>query len=350
MNKQKSFLFWCGVATASISLLVNHPVRAEELKAPSVESVKKNPNKNYLSFSYENDMIGSGSDENYTSGAQINYFNIDQRPPAIVKKLSNTLGFEVGEATAVSYTLGQKIFTPTDISNPNPQPNDRPWAGWLYGSISLSNVYDTHIDNFGVTLGVIGPASLAEHTQKFIHKSISHSPRPEGWDNQLHTEPGLILSWERRWPVILAAEVGGWRLQGEPNLSVALGNVSTFAGLGGTLTFGPNQKQLQDTPPRLPPAMPGTGYFDTPKSRDWDWYLFTGINGRAVARDIFLDGNTFRDSESVDKKNFVADANAGLAITYGDTRIAYTLVYRTKEFDGQKDPSIFGSLSLTQRF
>ena len=350
MRKQQ-FLFWCGLATASVSLLINQSAHAEEIKAPSIESVKKNPYKNYMSVSYENDLIGSGSDENYTSGFQINYFNIDQRPPELVRKLANNWpGIEVGEATGVSYSFGQKIFTPQDISNPNPQPNDRPWAGWLYGSIALSNVYKDHIDNFGVTLGVVGPASLAEHTQKFIHENITDSPEPQGWDNQLHTEPGLILSWERRWPVVLAAEVGGWRLQGEPNVSVALGNINTFAGIGGTLTFGPNQKQLQDTPPRLPPSMAGTGYFDTPQDRDWDWYLFTGINGRAVARDIFLDGNTFRDSESIDKKNFVADANAGVALTYGNTRISYTLVYRTKEFDGQEDPSIFGSLSLTQRF
>ncbi|MEK7802387.1 MAG: lipid A-modifier LpxR family protein, partial [Pseudomonadota bacterium] len=141
-----------------------------------------------------------------------------------------------------------------------------------------------------------------------------------------------------------------YRLRVEPNAGIAIGNVSTFAGVGGTMTFGPNQKQLQDTPPRLPPAMAGTGYFDTPQNRDWDWYLFTGLNGRIVARDIFLDGNSFRDSAAIDKKRFVMDANAGAAITYGDTRLAYTLIYRTKEFYGQSDPAIFGSLSLTRRF
>lgn len=341
----------CGVASAVLSLSP-YPVLAQEAGTPlPVESVRENPNKSYVSLSYENDMIGSGTDENYTSGVQINYFNVENRPPEIVRTLADSwLGFDIGEATATSYTLGQKIYTPTDIENSNRQPNDRPWAGWLYGSIGLTNVHTEYIDSVGLTLGIVGPYSGAEHVQKFIHKEITDSPEPEGWDRQLHTEPGVILSWQRRWPVILAAEVGGWRLQGEPNVSVALGNINTFAGVGGTLTFGPNQKELQDTPPRIPPAMPGTGYFDTPQDRDWDWYLFTGLNGRAVARDIFLDGNTFSDSPSIDKKNFVADANAGLALTYGHTRISYTVIYRTKEFDGQKNPSVFGSLSLTQRF
>lgn len=354
----KKFALLLGLFTSALPLsLGNSGAFAAETPIPAtsaadgISSINRNIYKNYISVSYENDLIGSGSDENYTSGVQINYFNVDRKPPAILNTLADSwMGFDIGETTATSYAIGQKIYTPKDIRNPNRQPKDRPWAGWLYGSVALSNVSKEHVDSFGITLGVVGPPSLAETTQKFIHDNITDSPEPMGWDYQLHTEPGVILSWERRWPVILAAQVGGFRLQGEPNVSFAVGNINTFAGFGGTLTFGPNQRQVQDTPPRIPPAMSGTGYFDTPASRDYDWYLFTGINGRAIARDIFLDGNSFRDSESVDKKNFVADANAGLAITYGQTRFSYTLVYRTKEFDGQEDPSIFGSFSVTRRF
>lgn len=354
----KKFALLLGLFTSALALsLGNSEAFAAETPIPAtsaadgISSINRNVYKNYISVSYENDLIGSGSDENYTSGVQINYFNVDRKPPAILNTLADSwMGFDIGETTATSYAIGQKIYTPKDIRNPNRQPKDRPWAGWLYGSVALSNVSKEHVDSFGITLGVVGPPSLAETTQKFIHDNITDSPEPMGWDYQLHTEPGVILSWERRWPVILAAQVGGFRLQGEPNVSFAVGNINTFAGFGGTLTFGPNQRQVQDTPPRIPPAMSGTGYFDTPASRDYDWYLFTGINGRAIARDIFLDGNSFRDSESVDKKNFVADANAGLAITYGQTRFSYTLVYRTKEFDGQEDPSIFGSFSVTRRF
>lgn len=336
--------------------IINHTAYAEDINREkqakaSIASIAKNPSKNYISISYENDLIGDGSDQFYTSGIQVNYFNVESKPPVLVKRVVDSwLGFDIGDATATSFTLGQKIFTPQNINISTPQNQARPWAGWLYGSVGLTNVYPTHVDQFGVTLGVVGPASLAEQTQTFIHKHITDSPKPMGWNNQLHTEPGLILSWDRRWPIVLAADIDGYRLRVEPNAGIAIGNVSTFAGVGGTMTFGPNQKQLQDTPPRLPPAMAGTGYFDTPQNRDWDWYLFTGLNGRVVARDIFLDGNSFRDSAAIDKKRFVMDANAGAAITYGDTRLAYTLIYRTKEFYGQSDPAIFGSLSLTRRF
>ncbi len=89
--------------------------------------------------------------------------------------------------------------------------------------------------------------------------------------------------------------------------------------------------------------------YEIPRN-NWRWALFTGLEARALAWDIFLDGNTFADSHSVEKKDLVADATAGLALTYNNTRISYTLVCRTKEFDLQQDPQIFGALSLGVRF
>jgi hypothetical protein len=69
-----------------------------------------------------------------------------------------------------------------------------------------------------------------------------------------------------------------------------------------------------------------------------------------VLHNIFLDGNTFKDSPSVDKENFVADLMAGLAISYGRYRFSYSYVYRTKEYKTQIDPQVFGSIQLAVSF
>jgi lipid A 3-O-deacylase len=69
-----------------------------------------------------------------------------------------------------------------------------------------------------------------------------------------------------------------------------------------------------------------------------------------VARNIFLDGNSFRDGLSVDKKPLVGDVQLGIAGTVGDARIAYTHVFLTKEFRGQQQGDSFGSLSVSFRF
>lgn len=313
-------------------------------------SALKNNNHSFVSLAHENDLLAGSGDKFYTSGVQATYFNVRSKPPAFIKRMVDEWGgFDVGAATLTSFTLGQKIFTPQNIRITSEQPDDRPWAGWLYGTVAMANVRGNRVDQVGVTLGVVGPPSMAEETQKFVHRHLSDSPEPQGWNNQLHTEPGLIVQWDRRWPMWRETNFGDYSFQIEPSVSVALGNIYTYGGSGITVTFGSDHGGVQDTPPRLSPALPGTGYFDT-SDRAWDWYLFAGVNGRLVVRNLFLDGNTFRDSPSVDKKHLVSDANAGLSLTLGATRIAYTLVYRTREFDGQDEPSVFGSVSLTQRF
>lgn len=89
--------------------------------------------------------------------------------------------------------------------------------------------------------------------------------------------------------------------------------------------LSPSDSKWQDTPIRIRPAMPGSGIYELPKNK-WSWSLFTGLETRAIAHDIFLDGNTFAKSH-IDKKPFVADTAAGASLTYNNTRISYTLVY-----------------------
>jgi hypothetical protein len=101
-------------------------------------------------------------------------------------------------------------------------------------------------------------------------------------------------------------------------------------------------------PPRIRPSVPGSDFF----ARDpaFNWYLFAGGEGRAVARNIFLDGNTFRDSHSIDKNEFIAEFQSGLAASYGRTRLVFTTVLRSPEVEGDDKWNLFGSLTLGIRF
>ena len=168
-----------------------------------------------------------------------------------------------------------------------------------------------------------------------------------GWDNQLKFEPGIIVSWQRRIPYALAYDTDSFHARIEPNFSVSLGNIRANAGIGATFVIGSAKEQ--DTPQRVRPAIPGTGVFFTEKNK-LNWQIFAGMDGRVVARDIFLDGNSFTNSHSVDKKYFVGDASAGISLTYDDYRLSYTLNARSKEFHAQDENSIFGSVTLTKRF
>ncbi|MCB1721779.1 MAG: lipid A deacylase LpxR family protein [Alphaproteobacteria bacterium] len=322
---------------------------------PSVEQqiaerVKNSENKNFVSLSVENDSIGGGTDQFYTSGVRLSWFNVNTPVPPMIDEIADHIPtFDLNETTSTFFTLGQNIYTPEDIRIATNQDDDRPWAAFLYGSVGLATLENNHIDELEVTLGVVGPEALGEQAQKFVHSHVTSSPIPKGWRHQLDFEPGFIISAQRRWPGAYYKTIGDYHLRAEPNVNISLGNIYTYLGSGLNFTFGPYQDRFQDIPPRVRPAMPGSGYFETP-DQGWSWYLFAGVDGRLMGRNIFLDGNTFKSSHSVDKKPFVADASAGAAFTLGDYRLSYSINARSKEFDGQDGESVYGSMSLSTRF
>jgi hypothetical protein len=69
-----------------------------------------------------------------------------------------------------------------------------------------------------------------------------------------------------------------------------------------------------------------------------------------VLRDIFLDGNTFKDSHSVSKEPFVGDLIVGASLILNRFKISYVQVSRSKEFKKQDSESSFGSISFSYSF
>lgn len=301
----------------------------------------------------ENDYFGTnGSDENYTSGVRFSYFDINADMPYLADKIDGVIPtFDINDTTSVFYSFGQNLYTPRDITRYILNSNDRPYAAHLYGSIGLTTITDNHLDEVEVSAGVIGPAALGKQTQKFVHKYIAtDSNDPKGWDGQLKNEPTLGVGWTRRYPHNVSYDFEDTTFGVSPYYGLTLGNVYTHAKAGVDFRLVPYVERWQDAPVRVRPGHPGTGYFDHPDNGDFSWYLFAGAEGRAIAQNIFLDGNTFTDSHNVDKKPFVADLNAGAAITIDNYRLSYTLVYRTKEFKTQQDEAIFGALALGYKF
>ncbi len=101
-------------------------------------------------------------------------------------------------------------------------------------------------------------------------------------------------------------------------------------------------------PPRIKPTLAGADYVP-PKDERFFWYVFSGANLRAVAHDIFLDGNSYRASHHVDSVPLIGEASLGLATFFGPVRITYTYTYRTREYEQQHGPDRFGGISASFR-
>jgi hypothetical protein len=347
MSSQHSLYVWLFIGLALVC--PKHVYSKDQSFEDRLPAEIKKSDDAFLTLTSENDNYGSGDDQDYTNGIRATYFKRGMRSPFLVNLADKYIPtFEVNETTSVHYSLGQSLYTPKNTQTAIPNPNDRPYAAFLYGSAGFATLSDNHIDSVELTLGVVGPAAFGEETQTFVH-DVLDVDEPQGWDHQLENELGAIVSWQRQWPEVYATDIDAFWFRVMPHTGMTLGNIYTYGSAGLTLQLTPKQFQWQGQPQRVRPAMPGNGFFAVQDNK-FAWSLFAGVEGRAIGRNIFLDGNSFENSPSVDKEYFVADANAGVSTTYGRTQISYTLNWRSREFEGQDDPSIFGVISIGRRF
>ena len=304
---------------------------------------------NAVTLQVDNDLFGSGSDSHYTQGMRLSWLPSEDLVPDWARDGALLIpGIDASDHFTFVFSLGQNMYTPEDITTAVPDPADRPYAGWLYFSIGavIEDSERNVLHNLALDVGVVGPLSFAGKAQKIWHDWID-SPTPRGWDHQLDNEPGLVLTYNASMRQPLLSGGDGVEIDVTPRAGVALGNIFTYAGAGAALRIGQNL-DLNYGPPFIRPSLPGGALV---KRRDeWGWYLFGGVEGRAMARNIFLDGNTFSNSPSVDSKPFIGDFQFGATGMMGPFRLSVTQIMRTEEFVGQKGGDHFGSISLTYLF
>jgi hypothetical protein len=302
-----------------------------------------------LSLVLENDslkLFGKESDRWYTSGFRLGWSSAEGALPGPLAWVDDGLAALLGPAnTRWRLGFGQNFFTPVDKRTRDPDRDDRPYAGILYGTIGLDRRTAGTLDRFELQLGVVGPASFARDTQSFVHRVIG-DPVPQGWDTQVKNEPVFNVNAERIWRLPVAA-TGFGDVDALPAVGAQLGTIRVAASAGARVRFGQGLDRDFGTP-RIRPTIADA---PAPVGEGFGWYVFGGVGGYLVGRDIFLDGNTWRDyGRSADHKPLVADFEVGAAVFWRNTRLSYTQVWRTKEFDGQSRRFTFGSVSLAFSF
>jgi hypothetical protein len=277
------------------------------LFAPNLGFAGRDLNHGTLSIYFENDLF-TGTDRYYTNGVKLGWSSIDlerysQSPYAslllpVLERIPfiNNPAFQKN----ISFSLGQNIYTPDNTEALERLDDDRPYGGWLYLGFGVvwKNAQIRHSLNLNV--GVVGSWSYAEEAQRIVHETRGLDV-PKGWDNQLHNELGVVLAYEATWRWPRHERRVGLDWEFLPHLGFSAGNVQTFANLGGEFRFGLNLPDDFGTPgieaaSATPTPVEGQQRADAPRKFDLGVYLFARADGRAVARNIFLDGNTFGNS------------------------------------------------------
>ena len=305
-----------------------------------------------VTLTVENDVL-TGTDDNYTNGLGITWVSddldtYDEKEP--VRRWGQFWSFlpfvgDDGYTTYASFTLGQEMHTPSDITLVDPPLSDQPYAGVLYVDSVLYARSERWTHAWTLKLGTTGDASQAGATQREFHELIG-ADKPMGWDTQVPEEPVINFGYTAAhlWKEGNAGETAKWRL-------VPIGNVSAgtyFTGVGFGM-YGEVGWNLAD-------ALGGTSLRDglnaastvgVKPSNQWSLSFFGGLGGHAVYHYLPLDGTVFRGSRSVDSRTFIGNATAGASLRRGRFALSLSVNKTTKAFDDQEEGAEFANLSFS---
>ncbi|MFW6413538.1 MAG: lipid A deacylase LpxR family protein [Oceanicaulis sp.] len=299
-----------------------------------------------ISVVVENDVF-AGTDRNYTNGTRFEIVRPAEetnpwlRRAARAQPFVDLDGVELRDGFALSHTL----YTAQDITDPDPPADSHPYAAHLSFQWFATAADENSENTVLIDLGLIGPAAGGEFVQSNWHALID-GDEPMGWDTQLKNEIVFALAGQR-----VARHVGGrigpLEYDAVTHAGLTLGTLRTAISAGGTVRIGTGL-DASYAPPRLRPAIGPSSLFRP--GAGGGAYVFAGVGAYGVARDVFLDGNTFADSRSVEKYPAVADLQAGAEVRWKTWRAAFTYVLRTEQYRGQDGPQGFGAVSVSRAF
>lgn len=154
--------------------------------------IKETPSSDYrlshqLTLQHDNDFFAL-SDRYYSSGLYLRY----------TKRLR---GWEAQqESQQVSFTIGQEVFTPSDIKATNISRQDRPYVGFLGLRTSWTGVKANQAMHIGLLLGIAGNNSGAGGFQRWYHNIFVVSDPPvwvDEMNNSAHAN--LYGSFYKEW-------------------------------------------------------------------------------------------------------------------------------------------------------
>ncbi|MET0638090.1 MAG: lipid A deacylase LpxR family protein [Chitinophagaceae bacterium] len=167
-------------------------------RAPIVFSQQDSSFRSAFHFYWDNDFINlrmHGSDEAYTNGMKLEYLETIPRNPRF---FLNRFFIRAGNnaINTSSWSVMQVMYSPSDIRRQIPDSTDYPYSGGLFTThfVHSTDSKQKFSLQTGITLGVMGPPSLAGPTQVAVHRAIKNL-EPKGWDYQLKKDFLFNLSF-----------------------------------------------------------------------------------------------------------------------------------------------------------
>ncbi|HEX4944594.1 MAG TPA: lipid A deacylase LpxR family protein, partial [Usitatibacteraceae bacterium] len=268
-----------------------------------------------------------GTDRWYTSGVRI-------YRSALLDEVSPFASFLRGCATREQrFDVGILHEVYTGDGRADPTAPDRPNAGRLLLSFARHDLSPDTLASLGIDAGVSGPAALGERVQEIIHR-IAPAPHTD-WTRQVDNRADVQVTgaWSRR--LMADAIPGALVMHG----GAAAGTITAFGHAG--------IEWRTDSPAEA--ANPLLRFAATPpmprNARGLS--LFAGASLRAIARNRVLGRRSDDPKPEAAREHRVSRVAAGLAWSEDWGVVTLGLAQDSREFDGQRSPHRFGSLTVS---
>jgi len=331
MNPRVLKFMFCRLCSLFVLLGVAlTPLQAEESK--------------WFAVTLDNDLL-VGNDNGYTNGIYFSWFEAgykseDHVPHWLTTPLSWSLDMKNIKTSLQAYSIGQTMVTPQDITIADPPLNEIPYSGALLYTYTYIAIEESHADSVATTIGIVGPSSGAEASQKWVHDLIG-SEEPLGWDTQIKDELVFQLSRARLWRTWNSSDDSKDLLVlGE----AGLGNLSSFVASAMLIRYGSNLNRTFATPLLI------NNRSTNPVAIEGAWYLYAGARFEYVFNQIFTDGNTFRDSRWIDYDQSQIGLTAGMAYSWENVSITFALYESNISDNTVRDLTRFGALTIGWRY
>lgn len=270
---------------------------------------------NEIRFNNDNDLYSSKEkDQYYSNGMFLDYRYISSDSSRYVKKI-----YEIG--------LGHEIYTPFKSTVISPLQHDRPFAAHLFGSFSVTKVYESgKLWTSKVLFGVVGESAMGRGLQEFIH-DIYNFRAPIGWRYQI--KDMLSLNLDLSYLDALGTSKSGIAdINFVSNARIGTTYNDISAGFMGRLGF----KKLQ---PIENSIAFGTNLNNdkTAFVREVESFLYYQLELGFIAYDATIQGSLFNNKSPItfNPNNLRFDAEFGYRFTANKWNFGYALHFRSNE-------------------
>lgn len=302
---------------------------------------------NFASFTLDNDVF-VGKDNGYTNGMYFSLYTIGGRlrPNFWVSPLLWTMPSGYGSNRINVHSIGQTLTTAEDITEANPPADAIPYSGLLKYTNAHIIAGPYYADWVSTSIGIVGPAAKGKETQTEFHALIG-AEKPMGWDTQLKNE--IVFGFSRGRAIrVLASSFDTMDLLAGGHVS--LGTIESGGRLGLMLRYGRNLRDSYST------VLLASSRAANPIAVNNGWFVYAGVSANYVFNQIMTDGNTFRESRSIDYDHHYNTYMTGITYSLGQaSSLSFAYLSSFSEDDTARSRQTeqlnrFGTLTLAWQF